>query len=541
MPQVKASKGIAAGASRREGGTHRPARRRGARRWLPLLLSLACASQPSLAGGTIHIALGGDLRSTQPGVNRDDFTDAVLSHVVEPLVTLREDLSVAPLLAESVERSPDGLTYTFRLRPGLRFHDGTPLTADIVRWNWQRYLDPATQWSCRSQFDEDGVAPVRSVEAPDADTIVFTLARPSPLFLTLVASLQCLPGAYAPSSLGPDGAWRAPVGTGPFAFHEWRRGRDVTLRRNPHYVARSEPPDGLAGDRTPLPDVLRFIVIPDVTASIEAFNAGQVHVLPNLSPNVVKSVNSRPGVALVPQQLLGWTVLLLQTRSAPLDDVRVRRAVAHALDRAQMARIATGGHGRANPSAVPTGSGWRSAAHDAFPAYDPSRARALLREAGYRGEPIVIQTNRHYPNMYDNAVMAQALMQAAGINARIEVLDWATQLSNYQRGRFQISSFSYSARFDPALTYDLLLGDKRERATVQWESASARGLLARTLAEDEGAVRRQLFAELHAAMAADVPIIGLYNGVGITAVGPGVEGYRTWPGSTPILWGTSKQ
>jgi peptide/nickel transport system substrate-binding protein len=370
--------------------------------------------------------------------------------------------------------------------------------------------------------------------------VVFTLERPSPVFLTMLASVQCLPAAYARSSLGPDGAWRQPVGTGPFVFEAWRRGRDIKLRRNTAYISRPEPADGLAGNRRPQADSIRFIVIPDMTASIEAFNAGHVDVLPNLAPNLTKSINARPGVVLVPQQLLGWTVLLLQTRSPPLNDVRVRRAIAHALDRKQIARIATGDRGVPNPSAVPVGSTWRTPAHDRFPAYDPDAARSLLRAAGYRGEPLVIQTNRHYPNMYDNAVMAQALLQAVGLNARIEVVDWATQLSNYQHGRFQLSSFSYSARFDPALTYDHLLGDKRDRATVQWESAAARRMLAKSLAVDQPEARREAFESLHAAMAADVPIIGLYNGVGITAVGPGVTGFRGWPGSTPILWGTSK-
>ena len=536
---MKASKREADFASRRAAGRLSAA----AGRCVTALACLLAVATPGQAAGgsTLTVALGGDLRSTDPGVNRDDFTDAVLSHVVESLVTFREDLSVAPMLAESFERSADGRTYTFRLRRGIRFHDGSPLTADTIRWNWQRFLDPATGWSCRPQFSPGGIAPVSSVEAPDALTVVFRLEKPSPVFLTMLASVQCLTGAYAQSSVDAGGRWVRPVGTGPFVLGEWRRGRDVTLNRNPAYQARTEPADGLAGERKPLVDQVRFLVIPDVTASIQAFNAGQVDVLPNLSPNVIADLQQRPGVQLVPQQLLGWTVLLLQSRSPPLNDVRVRRAVAHALDRTQVARIATGGRGRPNPSAVPLGSAWRSAAHDDFPAYDPARAKGLLREAGYRGEPVVIQTNRHYPNMYDNAVMAQALLQAVGINARIEVLDWATQLSNYQKGRFQISSFSYSARFDPALTYDLLIGDKRARPTAQWESADAGELLGLALSTDDADRRRRSFEQLHAAMARDVPIIGLYNGVGVTAVAAGVRGYRTWPGSTPILWGTSRQ
>lgn len=507
---------------------------------LAWLFALAMPAQ-AVPGGTLTVALGGDLRSTDPGVNRDDFTDAVLSHVIEPLVTFREDLSVAPMLAESYERSADGRSYIFRLRSGVRFHDGSPLNAETIRWNWQRFLDPATGWTCRTQFSSGGIAAVSAVEAPDARTVIFRLEKPSPVFLTMLASLQCLPGAYARSSVAADGQWVKPVGTGPFVFGEWRRSRDVTLTRNPAYQSRTEPADGLAGERRPAAERIRFLVIPDMTAAIQAFNAGQVDILPNLSPNVTADIQQRPGVRLVPQQLLGWTVLLLQSKSAPLTDVRVRRAIAHALDRTQVARIATAGRGRPNPSAVPVGSAWRSAAHDEFPAYDPARAKTLLREAGYRGEPVVIQTNRHYPNMYDNAVMTQALLQAAGINARIEVLDWATQLSNYQKGRFQLSSFSYSARFDPALTYDLLLGDKSARPTVQWESAEAGKLLAVALSTDDVEQRRRTFEQLHVSMARDVPIIGLYNGVGVTAVASSVEGYRNWPGSTPILWGTSRQ
>jgi peptide/nickel transport system substrate-binding protein len=493
------------------------------------------------ASDVITVALGADLRSTDPGVNRDDFTDAVMSHVVETLVTFRKDLTVVPHLAESIAIADAGRTYTFKLRPGLVFHDGTPVNAGVVRWNWQRYLDAAGQWSCRGLFDGSAAAGaagvhVVEVEAPAADTVVFKLQQPSTLFLTLLASVQCMPAVYARSSVDAAGAWQKPVGTGPFTFQEWRRGRDVTLTRFARYQSRSERPDGLSGARVPRVEKLHFIVIPDVTASVQAFNAGQVDVLPNLAPNVVADVKRRPGVNLQPQQLLGWTALLLQTRDPLLKDVRIRQAVAHALDREQIARIATGGRGRPNPSAVPSSSPWRSSAHDRFPAYDPTRAKALLKAAGYRGQPLVIQTNRHYPNMYDNAVMAQALLQAVGINARIEVLDWATQLSNYQAGKFQVSSFSFSPRFDPALTYGQLLGDKKERRTVQWESGAAMQLLAATGASDDASSRGKAFEQLHALMAQDVPIIGLYNGVSIAATAPGISGYRTWPGATPILW-----
>jgi peptide/nickel transport system substrate-binding protein len=139
------------------------------------------------------------------------------------------------------------------------------------------------------------------------------------------------------------------------------------------------------------------------------------------------------------------------------------------------------------------------------------------------------------------AIMIHAMLRAVGMNPRIAVLDWATQLSNYQQGRFQLSSFSYSGRFDPALTYDLLIGDKTARPTAQWESPAAGDALAAALRDGDPESRRQRLADLHRLMATDVPIIGLYNGTSVSVAAPGVEGLRTWRGATPILWGITKR
>jgi peptide/nickel transport system substrate-binding protein len=497
------------------------------------------------AGAVLRVAIGSDLRSSEPGVNRDDNSDTVLGHVVETLVAFRADLQVVPHLADRVDISPDGRQYSFTLRNGVEFHDGTPLDAATLRWNWERFLNPDTRWYCRPMFDgssgdsRGGVAVVK-VEARDALTLVFSLAEPSPLFLTLLASPQCLAGAYARSSVDEAGRWVKPVGTGPFRFGQWRRGRYVELERFARYRARPEPPDGLSGERRPVAKWLRFLIVPESNAAIAAFNSGAVDVLPYQPLSSLPDLTVRRGVGVHEQQLLGWTVMLLQTRDPLLRDVRIRRAIAHAIDRRRLARTATEGRGRANASAVPVGSPYRTAAHDAFPDYDPARARQLLREAGYQGQRVAIQTNRLFKNMFDNAVMVQAMLAEVGIDARIEVFDWATQLSNYQSGRYQMSSFSYSARFDPALTYDLLIGRKDQRATAQWDSRAAEDLLRASLREVDPALRMRHFERLHALLARDVPIIGLYNGVSVSATGPGVSGFRSWPGATPILWGVTK-
>jgi len=532
--------------------------------WLAVIAGIFGTPTALAADRPITIAINADPRSTEPGVNRDDATDAVMTHVVETLVTFRDDLSIAPLLAERWAVEDGGRTYRFTLRKGVRFHDGTPLTADVVRWNWQRFLDPATQWSCRTTFDGTGDSQaigidVERVEAPAPDTVVFRLARPAPLFLTMLASVQCLPAAYARSSVGPDNRWRTPIGTGPYRLADWKRGRYIDLTRNDAHWSLAKPAPaamaptgaaaatseatgtGLAGDRRPRPERLRFLVVPDKTATVQAFNAGDIDVLANLAPSEVATIAARPGVGRVVQQLLGWTVLLVNTRDPLLRDPRLRLAVAHAIERNQMAKIATGGKGRANGSAVAVPSRFHTPVHDRFPPYDPRLAAKLARESRYARQPIRIQTNRQFANMYDNAVLIQAMLQQAGFNATIEVLDWATQLSNYQNGRFQLSSFSYSARFDPALFYDLLIGDKANRAAAQWESPAAEALLREATATDDLATRSRAFERLHELMLKEMPIIGLYNGVATSVTGPGIAGFKTWPGSTPILWGVTRR
>ena len=132
------------------------------------LAALCCAVLPAAAqGGMLRVPLTSDIRSTDPGTNRDDNTDAVVLHIVEGLVALREDTSIGSLLASKVDVSPDGLGYTFTLREGIKFHNGAPLTAEDVVWSWKRYLDPATGWRCLPEVDGRGMTKITAVEAEE--------------------------------------------------------------------------------------------------------------------------------------------------------------------------------------------------------------------------------------------------------------------------------------------------------------------------------------------------------------------------------------
>ncbi|GIL39119.1 ABC transporter substrate-binding protein [Roseiterribacter gracilis] len=512
-----------------------------------ILAALLCTSAPAKAApDEIRVAINSDILSTNPGVLRDGNTDTVLYHVVEALVAYREDLSVGPLLAESVELLEDGRLYRFRLRAGLRFHNGAPVTAREVKWSWDRMLDPATGFRCREFYDGRGAnaLKIEAIEIFDERTVQFRLNQPSALFLDRMANVQCQTAILHPDSVAADRSWREPVGTGPYRVREWRRGESILLERFADYVARDEPMDGLTGAKIAAVDKLRFVVAPDRMSAKASLYAGQIDLVFAMPLNAVAELaqreRNRGDVHIHRADTLDWTVLLLQSNDKLLADPRMRRAIAHAVSSDLVAEISTFGLARGNSSAVQRSSRFHTAVHDGWPKFDPDEARRLAIEAGYRGDVLTIQANRRFAYMFDNAVAIQALLTAAGFNVRIEVFDWATQLSNFFAGKFQLSSFGYSARSHPALLYGNFTGDKKLRATFQWSDPVAMELLQQVERAGDDATMQSLLDQLHTRMREQVPLIGLYNDPVVDLTRATLHGYRSWALGRPRLWGVTK-
>ena len=206
-----------------------------------LLVLFALSGRPVLAqDGVLRVRLNADIRSTDPGVNRDGNTDMVMVHLVEGLVAYREDTSIGPMLAEKIDVSSDGTSYTFTLREGVRFHNGELLTSSDVKTSWDRYLKKETNWRCLTEFDGRGIAKITGIEIPDAKTVVFKLEKPAALFLASMARTDCgQSGIWHKASLNVDGSWNEPIGTGPYTLAEWRKGQFVELKRFGGYSPRS--------------------------------------------------------------------------------------------------------------------------------------------------------------------------------------------------------------------------------------------------------------------------------------------------------------
>jgi peptide/nickel transport system substrate-binding protein len=520
------------------------------RRRRPSLIAMAgvalavLVARPVCASAEIVLRtrLNADIRSTDPGTNRDGNTDGVIAHIVEGLVAFRDDTSVGPMLAESWTVSDAGRVYTFHLRQGVKFHNGAVMSADDVVWSLKRWLDPATQWRCLSEFGPTGIARIARIDAPDPQTVVIALDQPSALFLPTLARPDCGQTAIIHrDSIGADGKWIAPVGTGPFKLGEWKRGQYVDLIRFDGYVSRSEARTGYTGAKTVSVDRVRFNVIPDSAAARAGLLSGGLDVVTSLSIPDMDELKSHADVQLSITPSLSVTGLLFQTKDPLLQDVRIRRAIALSLDTAEIADVVMEGTAKANNSALPIGSPFYGEVEAKGFAPDPAQAKKLLAEAGYHGQPIKMITNKRYSFVFDSAVLAQEMARSAGINIELEVLDWAAQLDRYNRGDYQAMSFVFSARLDPSLSFEMLAGPKATQPRKVWDNPDAQDMLRQSMLISDAAKRQALFDEMHRRFIADVPMVVLFNGSELTALRKGIKGYAGWLYPEPRFWGVSLQ
>ncbi|MFH0296433.1 ABC transporter substrate-binding protein [Bradyrhizobium sp. 31Argb] len=504
----------------------------------------AAAAEEPIRGGTMRVVLTADIRSLDAS-RGDNITDLVLNHIYEQLVAHKDDMTIGPAAAESWQVSPDGKSYTFKLKEGATYHNGDKVLASDVKWLWERRMGAAktgTPWLCNASFDGSRGLKVDSVEAPDDRTVVFNLDKPNTLLLIRLADIVCNFWIASPKNVDADGNWIAgsAIGSGPFQLKEWRKEQYVSLERFANYVPLKAKRDGYSGDRTTYLDEVRFVVIPDKTAAETALIAGQVDVVTYLQVSHMEDMKKR-GAVVKTAPGLSLSAILVQTNDPLLSNVKIRRALAHAIDFKEMAETKLVGLTEFNPSGVPESSAYFDKSFQTWPAYDPAKAKKLLAEAGYKGEPIKLQANKRYIGMYDNAVMVQAMLVAAGFNVQLDVIDWAAQLDNYMSGKFQLQSFGYSSRADPMIIYGSLIGRKSVTATSQWDSPDAQALYFKALATADFDERKSLLKQLHARMADDVPMLGLYYYPVIEAVSPKLVNYESWPLEKPRAWGVWKK
>ncbi len=305
----------------------------------------------------------------------------VLKNVIEALIELDQQGRAHPRLATGWQVSRDGREWTFRLREGIMFHDGTPFNADAVKFSFDRILDPAT----KSQTGLSEIGTYQSSQVVDSKTIKMTFKEPyAPFFNNLH---DVVLGAVSPAAVKKYGAdfGSNPVGTGPYKFQEWVRGGHITLVRNDKYVNTS---DIVSHKTLPYLDTLTFRVIMEDQTRLNSLRTGEADFIYRVPAINVEGVQSDPRFQVFKNMYAGEPVMFLINRSKfPTDDLAVARAMQFAVNKQVVTRIATAG---ISPVAYgplkPVVWGYNPEVEKLY-RYDPPKARQVLEEAGWKAGP----------------------------------------------------------------------------------------------------------------------------------------------------------
>ncbi len=354
--------------------------------------------------------------------------EVVYANVFEGLTRFDANGAVIPALAKSWEISEDGLTYTFNLNSGVKFHDGTTMDSADVKFSLERAMAEDSTNAQKVLF-----ADIASVETPDADTVVVTLSKPNGSFLFNMAWGDAV--IVAPESAADNAT--NPIGTGPFAFVDWTQGDNVELARNENYWG------------TPVAlESVTFKFISDPTAAFAAMMAEDVDAFPVFpAPENLPQFDADPRFNVIVGSTEGETILSTNNQSPPLDDVRVREAIAHAIDRQAIIDGAMFGYG------TPIGTHFNPTNPDYIDLtgqsdYDPDKSRALLAEAGITDLTLRLKLPPPtYARRGGEIIAAQ--LREVGINTEISNLEWAQWLEEVFRNKdYDLTIVSHTEPFD---------------------------------------------------------------------------------------------
>lgn len=482
----------------------------------------------------INVGLTEDVRGVDPARERDGMSDPVHMHVVEGLVAYGDNLEVGPVLAESYAVEDGGKTYVFKLREGIKFHNGKTLSSADVKWSWDYLMGAESIWRCKSVFD--GAIKVAAVETPDPLTVVYKLDAPNGSFIYNLARPDCAgTPVFHSASLDADGKWAKVVGTGPFTLGERRIGEFTEVNRFADYVASEGEPNGRIGRKEALVETIRFTVVADPSARLVGLRSGELDLTP-ITPQSVEQIKAEPNLDVITSDTTVWYALLLNTTDPLLKDKRIRQAIAAAIDRTAVAQGVSFGQWEGTTTPMPRASRYYTKPANEQLAAQPERARELLAEAGYAGEPIAIIANKSFEGMFDQAVIIQSMLQAAGIASTIDTLEWGLQLERYTNGNYQSQSFGYSGRFDPMGAWERIIGPESRKV---WKDEAAIALLKKGMEASNPDDVRQISDRLYAMFMEEAPAISLYHVSLALGVSKRLAGVKASPLESPTLWNVS--
>ena len=483
---------------------------------LGLVPDLTIAADAPKKGGTLRVGFYIEAATMDPHLSGSKIDRQVYHNIYEPIVTLDAKLGIKPGLAESWTQ-PDAKTLVFKLRRGVKFHDGTDFNAEAAKFNFERMkTEPKS-------VRKGEVANIDTVEVVDSHTIKVNLKKPdAALLATLTDRAGMMISPKVVQERGAElGRNAKGAGTGPFEFVEWVKDSHLIIKRNDAYWNKQGGP---------YLDRVRYRPIPDDVVKLQSLQSGEIDAMDYVQPRDVAAVKADKNLVVVDVPSLADFAYQLNLTRPPFNNKALRQAVAYALDLEQIVKGVWLNVGVPANGPIPPTS-W---AYDkSIPAIkrDVAKAKAKLAEGGQpNGFTFTLTTNNIPINVQEAEVM-QAQLAEAGITAKVKLVDSATLISDGNSKNFEMISFQWSGRPDPdGNTYQFLR--TTPGTSFNWSGISnpqIDAILDKTREISGQAERRKLYGELTRLLQDELPMVFIIHPVEPKAFSPKVQNYDPIP------------
>lgn len=392
------------------------------------MLAATLTSVPALAqkmGGDAVVGQQAQPPTLDVHVGSSEATRNITLHIFESLFTRDEDAVAKPELAESFELADDGLSGVFKIRQGVKFHNGKTMTATDVVASLERFRGLGDSKQILEGVDK--------IEEVDAHTVKMTFKRVDPTFIERFSSPRTALAIIPAENAGAEANKLELVGTGPFKFVEFQPDSHVKLERFDDYASNEnyDERSGFTGKKVPYLDTVTFRFIPEAGARTAGLETGELHALDVLDALSAKRLESNPDVTIYEHMPWSLQTIFFNAANPPTDNPKIRRAIQIALDMEEIMAISTNGlYGLSGGWQHTTGQyNAGDIGNEFYNVKDIDGAKALIKEAGYNGEEIVFITDNAFRNHESTAITATEQLKKLGLNVRIQTADWPTTRS----------------------------------------------------------------------------------------------------------------
>jgi peptide/nickel transport system substrate-binding protein len=466
---------------------------------------------------TFTYAQGADPRGLDPALVDDGESSKIIVNIYEGLLKYADDSTkVEPSLAEKWDISADGLTYTFTLKKGVKFHDGTDFNADAVKFNIDRQLPPKV--TPDMGYASFVYGSVKDVVVVDPSTVKINLTAPNTAFLANLAMSLAAP-IVSPKALtdGNNSVMETPVGTGPYKFVKWAKGENVVLVAN----------DAYWGEKALTKNVI-FRFISDNSARVLALNNGEADMIDGIDATVVDKVTSG-GDKLFKAPGMNINYMAYNTSTAMFKDAAARKAVSQAINVDELVKSLYQGYSEKATTILPTFVPGYSADVQQV-GYDEAAAKAGLAAAGIKKIHMIAYSNPRPYNTATGVALATAIqgyLQKVGVECTIDTFDWTTYKTKVKAGDYDIAFYGWIGDNGDPDNFLNLLADKDPSMNIaRWQDPTYIGMIKKALTTPNGPERDAEYAAMEKYAAERAVWLPISHAQTLAGYGPKASGFN---------------